>query len=151
MFNFDGRDVVMALVEKMQNVIFYPDVPKSKDIKMPQTLKRKMESWSCCQVNLESSAIGVRWKHTKCKKSSILTKHVKTPDRPPAQYFKMQVAWPSDCEKVRITYSYVSRGRVRLVRFCRASCRHFCLCTPAISFLSLLLVEIVPTLTPSLI
>ena len=34
----------MALDEKMQNVIFYPDVPKSKDIKMPQTLKRKVES-----------------------------------------------------------------------------------------------------------
>ena len=44
MFNFDGQDVVMALDETMQNVIFYPDVPKSKDIKMPQTLKRKVES-----------------------------------------------------------------------------------------------------------
>ena len=44
MFNFDGRDVVMALDGKMQNVIFYPDVPKSKDIKMPQTLKIKVES-----------------------------------------------------------------------------------------------------------
>ena len=72
--------ILMALVEKLQNVKNHPDVPKSKDIKMPQTLKRKEESWSCCQVNVESSAIGVRWKHTKCKKMSILilTKHVKT-------------------------------------------------------------------------
>ena len=34
----------MALVEKLQNVKNYPDVPKSKDIKMPQTLKIKVES-----------------------------------------------------------------------------------------------------------
>ena len=34
----------MALVENMQNVKNHPDVPKSKDIKMPQTLKIKVES-----------------------------------------------------------------------------------------------------------
>ena len=59
MFNFDGRDVVMALVEKMQNVIFYPDVPKSKDIKMPQTLKRKMESK--CEAASNGYIYWARW------------------------------------------------------------------------------------------
>ena len=36
--------ILMALVEKLQNVKNHPDVPKSKDIKMPQTLKIKVES-----------------------------------------------------------------------------------------------------------